>query len=154
MKRVVIILMCMTLLFFGTTGCSQLSQEVKQTADDLYAAKVEFVGDNAAVHALIEKTGLGRIKDYTIQLETSQEPYGLIINIAEKDGAFNESEFVPSAIQLLGLIKNLDYVEVNNGDEQFKMSSEEASSLIDENVKTLGESKDKLKSIIEELTNK
>lgn len=154
MKRVVIILMCMTVLFFGTTGCSQLSQEVKQTADDLYAAKVEFVGDNAAVHALIEKTGLGRIKDYTIQLETSQEPYGLIINIAQKDGSFNESEFVPSAIQLLGLIKNLDYVEVNNGDEQFKMSSAEASALIDENVKTLGESKDKLKSIIEELTNK
>ncbi|WP_373485247.1 DUF4825 domain-containing protein [Acetobacterium malicum] len=154
MKRVVIILMCMTLLFFGTTGCSQLSQEVKQTADDLYAAKVDFVGDNTAVHALIEKTGLGRIKDYTIQLETSQEPYGLIINITEKDGSFNESEFVPSAIQLLGLIKNLDYVEVNNGDEQFKMSSEEASALIDENVKTLGESKDKLKSIIEELTNK
>jgi hypothetical protein len=106
----------MTLLLFGATGCSQLSQEVKQTADDLYAAKVEFVGDNAAVYALIEKTGLGKIKDYTIQLETSQEPYGLIINVAEKEDSFNESDFVPSAIQLLGLIKNLDYVEVNNGD--------------------------------------
>lgn len=154
MKRVAISLMCMTLLLFGATGCSQLSQEVKQTADDLYAAKVEFVGDNAAVHALIEKTGLGKIKEYTIQLETSQKPYGLIINIAEKDGSFNKSDFVPSAIQLLGLIKNLDYVEVNNGDEQFKMTTEEASALIDENVKNLGESKDKLKSIIEELTNK
>ena len=91
---------------------------------------------------------------HAIQLETSQEPYGLIINIAQKDASFNESDFVPSAIQLLGLIKNLDYVEVNNGDEQFKMSTEEASALIDENVKNLGESKDKLKSIIEELTNK
>jgi hypothetical protein len=31
-----------------------------------YNAKVEFVGDNAAVYALIEKIGLGKIKDYTI----------------------------------------------------------------------------------------
>lgn len=34
------------------------------------------------------------------------------------------------------------------------MSKEEASALIDENVKNLGESKEKLKSIIVELTNK
>lgn len=153
MKKRWFAVVCITVLLFCITGCDQLSA-AKNKAEDLYASKVEYLGDNSAVSQLIEKTGLGNITNYTIELKTEKEPYGLIINVKEMDGTFAENDFSATAVELLGLIKNLDYVEITNGQDSYTLTEAEASAMINENVKMLGESQEKLKSIIDQLKNK
>lgn len=159
MKRI-IVLVSLFLLVIGSSGCSQLTDEAKSTisekvsakVSELYSSKVESLADNSAVLKLINKIGLGNITNYTIDLQTSQEPYGLTINVTQNDGTLTENEFSLTAVQLLGLIKNLDYVQVNNGDQHFEMTADEATALIKENVKNLGDSADKLESVLNQLT--
>ncbi|WKY48700.1 DUF4825 domain-containing protein [Eubacteriaceae bacterium ES3] len=152
MKRKIALILCIACILMVGSGCSQLTDEAKSKISELYSAKVESIGDNSAVKQLVDEIGLGNIKNYTLELQTSQEPYGLIINVAQKDDSLTEEDFSITAIQLLGLIKNLDYVQVNNGDQQFEMTTEEATSLINENVKNLSESADKLESVLNKLT--
>jgi hypothetical protein len=160
MKKVIVLTLCLVLMVFAGSGCSQLTDEAKSNISDkvsakvseLYSSKVESLGDNSAVSNLINEIGLGNITNYTIELETSQEPYGLIINVAQKDDSFTESDFSLTAVQLLGLISNLDYVEVNNGDQHYEMTTDEATALINENVKNLSDSADKLESVLNQLT--
>ncbi|WKY45674.1 DUF4825 domain-containing protein [Eubacteriaceae bacterium ES2] len=160
MKKIIVLALCLFLMGIGSSGCSQLTDEAKSnisekvsaTVSELYSSKVESLGDNSAVSKLIGEVGLGNITNYTIELQTGQEPYGLIINVAEQDDSFTESDFSLTAVQLLGLISNLDYVEVNNGDQHYKMTTDEATALIDENVKNLSDSADKLESVLNQLT--
>lgn len=108
-------------------------------ADDLWENKTEYAGDNSAVVALVNAAGpLVGESNYTIQLETEKEPYGLVINY---DYAYDEKQMEREAILMLGLIENLDYVEIHHGSEIYQLTADQACSQLKYDVKRLGKSK-------------
>jgi len=110
----------------------------------LFDAKIDYLGDNSGVIRLIDATGLSQVGQYTIELKTSEEPYGLRIIYSTNTKEFGISDFSSNAIELLGLIKNLGYVEISYGEQTYTLTSKEASEILGYDVKELGMSKDKL----------
>lgn len=113
-------------------------------ATKLFEERIDYLGDNSGVQRLIEATGLSQVGKYTIELKTSMEPYGLRIIYATNTKEFGISDFSSNAIELLGLIKNLDYVEITDGKQTYTLTAKEASKTLGFDVKELGRSKDKL----------
>jgi len=113
-------------------------------AGKLFELRIEYLGDNSGVIRLIDATGLSQVGEYTIELKTSEEPYGLRIIYSTNTKDLGIVDFSSSAIDLLGLIKNLDYVEITDGEQTYNLTSKEASEILGYDVKELGMSKDKL----------
>jgi len=122
---------------------------LKQLAEELYNARVEYLGNNSAVSELIGKTGLAGLGDYTIELETSMEPYGLKIIYSSTHEEFIELDLTPDAILLLGLIENLDHVEITSKDVVFTLNAAEASDMLGYEVKDIGESMEAVLEFLE-----
>lgn len=122
---------------------------LKQLAEELYAAKVEYLGNNSAVSALIGKTGLAVLGDYSIELETSMEPYGLKIIYSSTLEDLSELDLNPDAILLLGLIENLDHVIITSGDVEFTLNAAEASDMLGYDIKDIGKSREALLEFLE-----
>ena len=81
-------------------------------ADALYALKTPYAGDPAAVGEILEAMDIQKvIGDYTIELQTDAEPYGLIIHIARGNPlvSFNSYHHAASEI-LFTLVGNLSKV--------------------------------------------
>lgn len=125
----------------------------KQYVEDLFASKSEYIGDNSAVAQLIGKTGFGGLGNYSIELKTSMEPYGLRIIYSPSVVGINELDHSLDAILLLGLVKNLGYVEVISGDFSYILSSSDASDMLGYDVKDLGESRENLMEFLDTLSN-
>ena len=113
-------------------------------AGKLFESRIEYLGDNSGVIRLIAATGLSQVGQYTIELKTAQEPYGLHIIYSTNTKEFGITDFSSNAIELLGLIKNLGYVEISYGEQTYTLTSKEASYILGFDVKELGRSKDKL----------
>jgi len=113
-------------------------------AGKLFESRIDYLGDNSGVIGLIDATGLSQVGQYTIELKTSQEPYGLRIIYSTNTKEFGITDFSSNAIELLGLIKNLGYVEITYGEQTYTLTSKEASEILGFDVKELGMSKDKL----------
>jgi hypothetical protein len=122
---------------------------LKQLAEELYAAKVEYLGNNSAVSELIGKTGLAGFGDYSVKLETSAEPYGLKVIYGSTLKEFNELDLTSDAILLLGLIENLDHIEITNGDINFTLNVSDASDMLGYDVKDIGKSREALIEFLE-----
>jgi len=125
----------------------------KSYVEDLFASKTEFIGDNSAVSQLIGKTGFGGLGNYSIELQTSMEPYGLRVIYSPSVDGIDELDHSLDSILLLGLVKNLGYVEVISGDFSYTLSSSDASDMLGYNVKDLGESRENLMEFLENLGN-
>ena len=117
---------------------------MKNDAANLFDAKIDYLGDNSGVSRLIKETGLAQVGQYTIELKTDQEPYGIRIIFTSTMKEFGIIDFSSNAIELLGLIKNLDYVEITDGVQTYKLTEQEASEILGFDVKELGRSYDKL----------
>lgn len=117
---------------------------MRNVSDNLFDARIDYVGDNSGVINLIDQTELPGVGNYTIELMTSVKPYGLRINIDSPIKSSKDALFATSSIELLGLIKNLDYVEITDGNYTYKKTSDEASNELGFNVKELGQSRDAL----------
>lgn len=111
---------------------------------DLFDARMEFLGDNSAVSRLIDAAGLSQIGEFTFELKTDQKPYGLRIIYTSSEKPYDMIDISPNAIEFLGLIKNLDYVEITDGVQTYKLTEQEASEMLGYDVKELGQSYDKL----------
>lgn len=120
-------------------------------AANLFAAKLEYLGDNSAVSQLIDETGLSFIGSYSFELETTKEPYGLRIVLDSVTKDFEVVDFSSNAIELLGLIENLDYVEFTDGEHSYTVTVEEASQTLGYDVKELGQSQEKLEEYLQTL---
>ncbi|ETA81445.1 hypothetical protein T472_0206470 [Youngiibacter fragilis 232.1] len=125
----------------------------KQYAEDLYKAKVQYLGNNSAVSNLIGKTGFAGLGEYSIELETGIEPYGLTVTFNSPIEAFSELDLMPDAMLLLGLIENLDHVEILSGDVDFKLNAAEASDMLGYDVKDIGSSREALLEYLENSGN-
>lgn len=122
---------------------------LKQFAEYLYDSKVQYLGNNSAVSELIGKTGLAGFGDYSVKLETSAEPYGLKVIYGSTLKEFNELDLTSDAILLLGLIENLDHIEITNGDVNFTLNVSDASDILGYDVKEIGKSMGALLEFLE-----
>jgi len=124
---------------------------LNDNATNLYAARMEYLGDNSGVISLIDETGLSGIGPYTIELETEKTPYGLRIIFDSVPKDFEMVDFSTYAIELLGLIKNLDYVEITDGENTYTLTAEKATQTLGFDIKELGQSQEKLEDYLRSL---
>lgn len=113
-------------LILSVSGCSDSapasSAEMAQSyAQSLYNSQIQYIGDNAAVSSLLSQLGVeNRLGTFTIELETTEEPYGLILHfdqLPEDIDVFTD-QFYYYADLLLALIDNCGQVSCTypNGD--------------------------------------
>lgn len=117
---------------------------LRNDAANLFNARMEYLGDSSALSRLIEATGLSQVGQFTIELKTDQKPYGLRILFASSTKPYDMIDFSDFAIEFLGLIKNLDYVEITDGMQTYSLNTQEASKILGYDVKELGRSYDRL----------
>ena len=129
----------------------------RNDAANLYRLRVDYLGDNSGVSRLVRETGLEFAGDYTLELKTSEKPYGLKVIYSNTTDKFEIIDFTQNSTELLGLIKNLDYVEITNGVNTHKLTAEEASQALGFDVKEFGTNPTRLeqylKSIYENYIN-
>lgn len=122
--------------------------EIETKADRLWEKKTQYIGNNTKVAHLLQETDLKDGGAYTMELDTEKEPYGLIVHydkpVKEWDDWYSDTE----AALLLGLIENLDYVELRSGTETNKITCDDADGILGYDVKQLGKEKAKLQAVV------
>ena len=113
----------------------QFFDDHEEQLDNLWDHKTEYTGENDNVVALVSDVGF---IDYTVELETDKEPYGLIVKAKDDDLPENLDK---ECILLLGLIGNLDHVTIVTDTDTYKINADQAHSVLKYDVKKLGQSK-------------
>ncbi len=120
----------------------QLAAPVYEQVDMLFSLAVEYTGDNSAVSTLTGAVGFGKYGDYSIALKTEKEPYGLIINYKTD---VKDYDFQREAVMMLGLISNLDHIEIKDADSDIvRYDTNVTKSLLMYDVKLMAIDKAKL----------
>ena len=126
-------------------------------AANLYKLRLDYLGDNSGVSRLVKETGFEFAGDYTLELKTTEQPYDLKVIYSNTNDKFEIIDFSQYSTELLGLIKNLDYVEITNRKYTHKLTAAEASQALGYDVKEFGTDpsklEDYLKSLYEKYTN-
>lgn len=117
------------------------AETVEDKVDGLWENKLNYAGDNSKVSQLLEETDFKECGPYTIELDTKQEPYGLAICYTKPVKNFNFILFDSEAVFLLGLIENLDYVEIRSSGDTKKYTCDDANGILKYNVKKLAKDK-------------
>ena len=106
------------LLLMG--GCN--SQSVDQ---DLFKYKGAYVGDNSAVGNILGRLPVaGYSKGF--ELATVKEPYGVILNYDGSESLQERQQTVVyTATYLFTLIRNVDWISYNFGNQQIKVTKAE-----------------------------
>lgn len=120
-------------------------------AANLYKLRMDYLGDNSGVSRLVKETGLEFAGDYTLELKTSEKPYGLRVIYTDAIMDFETNIYSPYATKLLGLIKNLDYVEITDGESTFRLTADEASQTLGHDVKDFGADPSKLEAYLKSI---
>ncbi|SCY94365.1 M56 family metallopeptidase [Alkaliphilus peptidifermentans] len=134
---------------------------VEYTIENLIANKTPYVGDNSKVVALIDALPLpeGIIRD-TVRLHTSNQPYGITINLKTKDDSYtvpnniNTNDFYRNSVILFSLIDNVDTIEyMIPAVEPYSLvyTREYVVDLMGEDIRSYGENEHTLKSLIDQL---
>jgi len=126
----------------------------RNEAVNLYKLRLDYIGDNSGVIRLVQQAGFEFAGDYIIELKTSAEPYGLKVFYSKFSDPFSSLDFSQNATVLLGLIKNLDYVEITDGNNTYKLTAEEASAALGHDVKEFGSNPKKIEAYFESLYEK
>lgn len=142
------------------------TEQITELADSLYALNNPYVGnapgDGALVNALLPYLP---ITDLSMELETDQEPYSLILRLKEDDQELGKKALEQgdptldrASALLLALIGNLDQVIWEYGDEaesqdtqvRLYMDTKWASDTWNiENIKDYGASPEKVEELLE-----
>lgn len=120
-------------------------------AANLYKLRLDYLGDNSGVSRLVKETGFEFAGDYTLELKTSEKPYGLRVIYTDAIMDFETNIYSPYATELLGLIKNLDYVEITDGESTFRLTADEASQTLGHDVKDFGTDPSKLEAYLKSI---
>lgn len=106
-------------------------------ARKLWQNKVRYIGNNSNVSNLVNLILKNRYSHYKIELQTTNEPYGLIITFDKLTQDLSEIDFKKEAILLLSLINNAQYVRFEYNGYDFQLSIEEANKIVGFNLKEL-----------------
>lgn len=133
MKKIIIVALALVLL----VACN--GKEEKTYTEELFEHKVEYIGNNSEVGGLLD---LQTIPSGGFELKTDEKPYGVIIN-TEADLEDNK-KLEKEAYELLGLIKNADFVSYKNGEEEKVFQLKDAELILGYSPKEFYEDIDKL----------
>ena len=88
-------------------------------ADDLYKLRTPYVGNNVAVANVVGSFQLNEVLGpYTIELQTSQEPYGIILHLEQDLTSETARRYLEEMSSLiLALIDNAGYVDYTTPSE-------------------------------------
>ena len=165
MKKL-IILAIMTILCF--TACAKAEKQTTNTvvsseAIELFEQKNPYIGDASANGRLLEVLDIAKeLGTYTIELRTNEEPYWIKLQFEICDMEPDKFKAIVNekAYFLLALIENADvvqysYPEVENGKKilaEGYMTKEQATENLGKNIKSFGESAEKVQELINELS--
>ena len=168
LERVVVLLVLLTCV-----GCVSGSLQADQGssgeitdnagfAQELVGKRNAFVGDASADGALLEALNISEdLGPYTFELQTEEEPYVLRILFTDKvaDPAALDREMRENALLLLALIDNASEVQWQytagassdiEGDQiEQGFSLDQANALLGSDVKTYGQTAEKVQSLLD-----
>jgi hypothetical protein len=98
--------------------------------------------------ALVSQAGFGPGGAYTIELQTERVPYGVTVRFDSLSKPFDSIDFRPQSTLLLGLVANLDHVDVRSGEDVYSLTAADASKALGYDVKALGRDKGKLTAYV------
>ncbi|MGN1097287.1 MAG: M56 family metallopeptidase, partial [Clostridia bacterium] len=128
----------------------------KTFAERLYETKHPYVGDMSANGETVRVLGMAEeLGNFTNELHTSAEPYGWTLHFgtefAEKGENLNNEKMENYAVLLMSLTDNLSYVEwdypIYNGTTVSRALSAR-SAVPDVNIKEMGESPEKIETLL------
>ena len=144
----------------GETVIYENGVQIQKNVSELYENKTKYIGDHIKSFAVVGESGVYDVFDIGEKsLQTSKEPYGLMLEIKNGITSENEDEYQEymkrfSAI-FIGCIENLGVInwtyEINGESKEYSVTTEDASSLVGGNVKDISESVSKLQETIGEL---
>ncbi|MDE6110431.1 MAG: DUF4825 domain-containing protein [Eubacterium sp.] len=119
---------------------------IPQKINDIYNAKVKYIGNNSAVSHLLSAININdtlKCGDYSIRLITDEKPYGLeIYDINSYDEMFSafidesyEQKLKSCAFIILACIENADFVQFkyttpDGAEKTYKLTVEEANNYL------------------------
>ena len=132
-------------------------------AQRLYDAKNTYIGDASRDGNLLNVMEIGeKIGEYTIELQTAEEPYEIIINftesVSERRAAYIDGEMNNNAMVLLALIDNAGAVRWNytvtggDGLVERQLTVERADELVNGSIKDYGATFEKVGELLEMLS--
>lgn len=139
------------------------SEEVQDVAaQNLYALKTEYIGDNTAVISIVTELAVSGYlppENNTYIIQSEEEPYSLTISYEEELGENTDEIFLKmmdSGNILLALVENLSEIEftfpVSKGDEvsiyTLYWDIEAANTSLNGDVKEYGESLEKFMELL------
>ena len=134
----------------------QHADPVDETVDVIFSLVTDHTGDNSAVLNLMDAIGFGKYGNYTIQMQTAKEPYGLTVKykgqVAQNDilpagDAAVPYDFQRECVMMLGLVGNLDYIEIKDADSNIvRYDTDVTKSLLMYDVKQMAVDKAVLES--------
>lgn len=108
-------------VYLGDQLIWQGGVEISPQIDRVYQAQTPYVGDAPAVGQVLSAGRFGWIGDYTIELQTSAQPYRLTLNFSAPhtpDGIrLSETGLYQDMAAVLAIIGNLDEIECAFRDE-------------------------------------
>lgn len=133
-------------------GCGIPSAErsdAPDSAQSLWSARTDFVGDNSRVVQLAGLAGFGPAGTYSLSLQTQQPPYAMTVAFERLDKPFDDVDFSADATLMLGLVANLDTVSVTSGEHSYSLTASDASTALGFDVKELGRDEAKLAAYLD-----
>jgi hypothetical protein len=145
-------LMFFALVLAGCQSSNTAETQEKEKFQEYYDARVQHLGDNSKVSALLDTIGAGALGEYTIALNTDKEPYGLTVNYSKLKNEGDEAKFgntgrIEYACFALALIENLSEIDVNYKDHIYRLTIAEANEIVKGDIKDYGRTAEKLKEL-------
>lgn len=146
----------------GKLGGEDAEEVQDDAAQNLYALKTKYVGDNTAVISIVTELAVNGYlppQNNTYIIQSEEEPYGLTISYEEELSEETDEIFLKmmdSGNILLALIENLSKIEftfpVSKGEEvstyTLYWDTEAANTSLNGDVKEYGESLEKFSELI------
>ena len=133
---------------------------IDDRTSNAFATSHSYIGNAVENSHTVSALGIADyLGTFTMELQTSKEPYGLKLILTEpmgKDSIDNKrNQMKIFSYALLGLIDNLDVVtfefDSDNGKEKVEISTNKASKVIGSDVKELSKDVVKLNSVLNKL---
>ncbi len=130
----------------------QLPDKPQTLARQLFDTKHPYVGDAAANGETLRALGIGtEIGSYTVELQTSSEPYGLILHFDDRGTLRRnrlDGKMENYAKLILALTDNLGYVQ---WDYPYRGGKPSSAVYSDDSIKAIGKSAEAVEAYLEEI---
>lgn len=125
----------------------QSAELAMERVNTLWEKRTKYAGDNSKARTLSDGAGFGDFGTYTIKLVTEKEPYGMILQYEKPLSVKTEEQreqLTRQAGIVLGLVENLEFVEIQSNGEKLRVTEDDANCLRNRNIKKLGQEKAQL----------